>query len=99
MPSGSDIEKVTVKLPLVITVVGGLALGALSWWVHANESDIEQVQELATQNAEQIGEVAKAQAVTQTQVSQILEAVKATQQEASQTHDAVIRLEAKESAK
>ena len=97
MPHEStDIERTSVRLPVVIGVIAALITGGLSWWVSANEGAITDVKETTAENAKQIGELSKSQSVTQTQIVQILEAVKSTQQDARETHDAVIRLEAQD---
>ena len=90
----TDIERTSVRLPVVIGVVAMLVTSGLSYWVNANEAEIEDVAEVAAENAKQIAVVTQAQAVTQTQINQILEVVKETQQDARETHDAVIRIEA-----
>jgi hypothetical protein len=92
----TDIENVHIKAPLVISIVCGILVAGLGYWVQANDSEIEKAQDTALKNADQISEIAKQQAVTQTQVSQILNAVQSAQQDAKETHDAVIRLEAQQ---
>jgi len=92
----TDIERTSVRLPVVIGVVAMLVTSGLSYWVNANEAEIEDVAEVAAENAKQIAVVTQAQAVTQTQINQILEVVKETQQDARETHDAVIRIEAQD---
>ena len=91
----TDVENVTVKLPMVISIVTGICMVVIGYFVQAADTDRAEIEALVHKNAEQIAVLVTTQAVDQEELKEIKEDVAKSAETVDRNERALIRIEAK----